>query len=668
MNTPIRRLLIANRGEIACRIIQTCRRLGIETVAVYSDADARARHVRLADHAVHIGGSRPAESYLRAEALLQAARDSGADAIHPGYGFLSENADFVEAVEASGLTFVGPRASSMRQLGSKAGAKQLMEQHGVPVVPGYTGEDQDPALLAREAERIGFPLMIKAAHGGGGKGMRVVRSASEFADALGSCKREAANAFGRDRVLLERYIEQPRHVELQIFGDRFGTVIHLNERECSAQRRYQKVLEESPSPVLDEALRSAMGAAAVKAGKAVGYVNAGTVEFILGADGQFYFMEINTRLQVEHPVTECVTGLDLVEWQLRVAAGEPLPLAQDAIHSRGHAIELRLYAEDAEREFLPGSGRLQRLRLPAPGNGVRIDAGVEQGDAVTMFYDPMIAKLVVHAADRPAALAAMADALAQCDIVGTASNIGFLERLIAHPAVVEGRIDTGYLDRHLDEFVGQPAAPPVAALAAAAALFLDAERRAAATEAAASADPHSPWALADGWRIGQPGSQPLCLQWRGQRLDLQVEGHADDFVLRHVDGSTRVALLARTPGSLSLRLDGELHRLRAQVVEDDLLVHVGAQRYLFHPALPFGFEAAGERGTDQVRAPMPGRIVSVLVNVGDTVSAQQPLLIMEAMKMELTLRAAQDGRVAEQRCVPGQIVEADTLLVRLESP
>jgi len=510
------RVLIANRGEIACRIIRTCRRLGIQTIAVYSEADATAQHVRLADVAYPIGGPRPADSYLRGDAIVEVARKAGAQAIHPGYGFLSENADFAESVERAGIAFIGPSADSMRKMGSKAGAKDLMAGHGVPVVPGYTGEDQDPALLAREAQRIGFPLMIKAAHGGGGKGMRIVRAASEFAANLESCQREAKNAFGRDRVLLERYIETPRHIEFQIFGDRHNNVIHLNERECSAQRRYQKVLEETPSPFLTPELRTRMGDAAIAAGRALDYVNAGTVEFIVdpqgrgsaaggrmpgaaGAAGDFYFMEINTRLQVEHPVTEMVLHLDLVELQLRVAAGEALPgslMRNKSVPADGHAIELRLYAEDPQQGFLPGSGKLQRLQLPPQSPHVRIDAGVVEGDTVTIFYDPMIAKMIVWDRTRGDALQRMREALAQCEVVGPKSNIDFLERLVRHPAVIEGRIDTGYLDRHLDEFLPTDAqADPQTLFAAATAVLLEEESRAAA-ESARSADPHSPWARA----------------------------------------------------------------------------------------------------------------------------------------------------------------------------
>jgi 3-methylcrotonyl-CoA carboxylase alpha subunit len=659
-------LLIANRGEIACRVIKTCRRLGIRTVAVYSDADRTARHVRLADEAVHIGGSAPGESYLRGDAILAAAKQTGAQAIHPGYGFLSENADFADAVEAAGLVFVGPKAASMRKMGSKAGAKELMAAAGVPVVPGYTGADQDPAVLQAEADRIGYPLMIKAAHGGGGKGMRIVRTAGEFAEQLASCQREAKNAFGRDRVLLERYIESPRHIEIQVFGDAHGNAIHLNERECSAQRRYQKVLEESPSPFLSPELRARMGAAAVLAARAIDYVNAGTVEFIVGADGGFYFMEINTRLQVEHPVTEMVTGFDLVEWQLRVAAGHPLPRRQDEIPQQGHAIEVRLYAEDPEKNFLPGSGRLERLLLPVPDAQVRIDAGVEQGDVVTVFYDPMIAKLIVHAADRPAALAALAGALSRCDVVGPASNIDFLERLIAHPRVVDGSIDTSYLDRHLDEVMTQDAAPPLAAVAAAVASRLLDEAQQARRAAQGGADPHSPWAQADGWRVGHESARPLWLEWRGTRLELDVLGAAPQFEFRHAGASHKVQVLAADESALTLSVDGATTRVARLRSGDDIVVHVGGRRQRFHPARAWGFEGGAEGSSDRVRAPMPGRVVAVQVAPGDTVQAQQALMVMEAMKMELTLRAPQAGVIAEVRAAVGEFVEADAVLVRLE--
>ncbi|MBD9477712.1 acetyl/propionyl/methylcrotonyl-CoA carboxylase subunit alpha [Pseudoxanthomonas sp. PXM02] len=660
------KILIANRGEIACRVIRTCRRLGIRTVAVYSEADADAQHVRQADEACLIGGPRPADSYLRGDAILEAAKKTGAQAIHPGYGFLSENADFADAVAAAGMVFIGPSGTSMRKMGSKAGAKELMAAARVPVVPGYTGEDQSPNTLSREAARIGFPLMIKAAHGGGGKGMRVVHRLEDFIAQLESCQREAANAFGRDRVLLERYVQSPRHIEIQVFADTHGHTLHLNERECSAQRRYQKVLEESPSPFLTPALRTAMGDAAVKAAQAIDYANAGTVEFIVDPDGQFYFMEINTRLQVEHPVTELVTGLDLVEWQLRVAAGEPLPLAQDAIAQRGHAIEVRLYAEDPEAGFLPGSGRLESLVLPASSAQVRLDGGVVEGDLVTIFYDPMIAKLIVWGEDRPTALARLRDALADCDIVGPKSNIGFLEQLARHPAVVEGRIDTGYLDRHLDEFMPAPTLTPDLQVAAAVAVLLDQEAS-ARRSAEASADPGSPWAIADGWRLGHAGRRPLAFQHRDQRWEALAHGHGGRYGVE-VDGTThRVEGARLTAGLLELRIHDQARRFRVHRHGSRLTLHDGEQRATLETLPAYQRTAGGDSGGDsRIIAPMPGRVVVVKTRVGDSVDAGQELLVMEAMKMELAVKAPRAGVVAELRAAAGDFVEADTVLVTLE--
>ncbi|BCT91065.1 3-methylcrotonyl-CoA carboxylase subunit alpha [Lysobacter helvus] len=665
-------VLIANRGEIACRVIRTCRRLGIRTVAVFSEADADAQHVRLADVAYPIGGPRPQDSYLRGDAILEVANQSGAQAIHPGYGFLSENADFADAVEAAGLAFIGPRAASMRKMGSKAGAKDLMHAAGVPVVPGYTGADQSPDVLAREAARIGFPMMIKAAHGGGGKGMRIVRALDEFMASLESCQREAKNAFGRDRVLLERYIGHPRHIEIQVFGDTHGHAIHLNERECSAQRRYQKVLEESPSPLLTPELRKQMGDAAVAAARAIDYVNAGTVEFIVESDGDgkptgFYFMEINTRLQVEHPVTEMVTGLDLVEWQLRVAAGEPLPLAQDAIRQDGHAIEVRLYAEDPEAGFLPGSGKLERLRLPAQDAHVRIDSGVVAGDTVTIFYDPMIAKLIVHDADRPSALARLREALAQCEIAGPKSNIEFLERLARHPAITGGTIDTAYLDRHLDEFLPAPELDRTA-LAAAAIAQLLAQEQAARDAAAASTDPTSPWAIADGWRLGHAGKRDLAFLHRGERVLLAAHGSGGDYRLEH-DGATMEVTGARlADGALSARFDGDGRRFLVDFDPHRTVVHDGARRLRLAPVAVYRPEAAADTaGGHRVTAPMPGRVVVVKAKPGADVRAGEEVVVIEAMKMELSLKAPRDGRIAEVRATAGEFVDADAVLVTLEA-
>ncbi len=660
------KILIANRGEIACRVIRTCRRLGIRTVAVYSEADADAQHVRQADEAYLIGGPRPADSYLRGDAVIAAAKEAGAEAIHPGYGFLSENADFADAVAAAGLVFIGPSGASMRKMGSKAGAKELMAAAGVPVVPGYTGEDQSPNMLAREAARIGFPLMIKAAHGGGGKGMRVVHRLEDFIAQLESCQREAANAFGRDRVLLERYVASPRHIEIQVFADAHGHTLHLNERECSAQRRYQKVLEESPSPFLTPALRAAMGDAAVKAAQAIDYVNAGTVEFIVDPDGQFYFMEINTRLQVEHPVTELVTGLDLVEWQLRVAASEALPLTQDDIRQQGHAIEVRLYAEDPEAGFLPGSGRLERLALPEASPGVRIDAGVVEGDTVTIFYDPMIAKLIVHGADRMEALARLRDALARCDIAGPKSNIAFLERLVRHPAVTGGWIDTGYLDRHLDEFMPAPSLASTQQVALVAAELLWQEAR--ARDAARGGDePDSPWAIADGWRLGHAGARPLAFAHLGQTWTALAHGHGGRYRIELADEVHEVEDARLTGDLLGLRIHGQARRFRILRHGTGLTLHDGEQRTAVETVPAYRrTDMAEASGSGKILAPMPGRVVLVKARPGDEVVAGQELLVMEAMKMELAVKASRDGVVADVRAAAGDFVEADTVLVALE--
>ena len=664
-------ILIANRGEIACRVIRTARRLGIRTVAVYSDADADAQHARLADEAHHIGGASPQDSYLRFEPIIEVAKRTGAQAIHPGYGFLSENADFADAVEAAGIAFIGPSGASMRKMGSKAGAKDLMAAAGVPVVPGYTGQDQSPDLLQREADKMGYPLMIKAAHGGGGKGMRIVRESGEFAANLESCQREARNAFGRDRVILERYIEQPRHIEIQVFGDSHGGAIHLGERECSAQRRYQKVLEESPSPFLTPDMRAKMGAAAVQAAHAIDYANAGTVEFIVGQGGDFYFMEINTRLQVEHPVTEEVTGLDLVEWQLRIAAGEHLPLAQEQVTQTGHAIEVRLYAEDPDAGFLPGSGTLQTLRLPESSRHVRIDSGVIEGDTVTIFYDPMIAKLIVWDEDRPRALARMRDALAACEIAGPKSNIGFLERLTRHPAVTEGRIDTGYLDRHLNEFL-TPAELDQDLLLAAAATRLLVQEAEARERAADSSDPHSPWGIPDGWRLGHGSARRLAfahgdVSAESRRIELVAHGHAGNYRI-DLDGVSHELSGARLhDGVLSLRLDGAMRRFHASADAARVLVHDGRQRLRLNSVEVYLRQAAGsDTAEHRIRAPMPGRVVVVQAKPGDAVSAGAVVLVIEAMKMELALKAPRDGVIAEIRAIAGEFVEADAVLATLE--
>ncbi|WP_426689353.1 acetyl/propionyl/methylcrotonyl-CoA carboxylase subunit alpha [Rhodanobacter ginsengiterrae] len=656
------RVLIANRGEIACRVIRTCRRLGIHTIAVYSEADRDAQHVRLADEAWPIGGPLPADSYLRIDAILDAASKSGAQAIHPGYGFLSENTDFSRACAAGGMVFIGPDPASIEAMGSKSAAKLLMARHDVPLVPGYSGDNQDSAFLAEQARQVGYPLIIKPSAGGGGKGMQIVRSDAEFPDALATAQRVAAAAFGDASMLLERYVEHPRHIEFQVFGDRHGNVIHLGERECSAQRRYQKVLEETPSPFLTPDKRAAMGAAAVAAARAVNYVGAGTVEFIVGPAGDFHFMEMNTRLQVEHPVTELTHGVDLVEWQLRIADGEPLPLGQHEVLSHGHAIEVRLYAEDPDQNFLPGSGKLQTLRLPTPSGHVRLDGGVIEGDTVTIFYDPMIAKLIVYDATRPQALQRLREALAASEIIGPKSNIGFLERLVRHPVVVEGRIDTGYLDRHLEEFLVGDVPPTDSVLfAAATAMLLRDESHVAST----ATDPHSPWASADAWRIGHAGKRIVALTWREQRFEIEARGHAGDYQLHHGEAGCEVRGARLLDDSLSARFDGESRRVPLHGDAAHVLLHdANGQRYSFARAAAFAWASTDAAGGKQVIAPMPGRIVLVKAKAGDVVEQGQELLVMEAMKMELVLKAPRAGTIDSINATQGEFVEADAVLVR----
>ena len=644
------KILIANRGEIACRVIRTCRRLGIRTVAVYSEADADAQHVRQADEAYLIGGPRPADSYLRGDAVIAAAREAGAEAIHPGYGFLSENADFADAVAAAGLVFIGPSGASMRKMGSKAGAKELMAAAGVPVVPGYTGEDQSPNTLAREAARIGFPLMIKAAHGGGGKGMRVVHRLEDFIAQLESCQREAANAFGRDRVLLERYVASPRHIEIQVFADAHGHTLHLNERECSAQRRYQKVLEESPSPFLTPALRAAMGDAAVKAAQAIDYVNAGTVEFIVDPDGQFYFMEINTRLQVEHPVTELITGEDLVAWQLAVAEGRPLPKSQEQIQRHGAAMEVRLYAENPYQQFLPSAGRLEQLRWPAQ---VRVDSGFEAGDRVSDHYDPMIAKLISHGGDRDQARRRLVAALDDLAISGVHHNAAFLHRVLSSPVFADAELDTRLLEKHPDLMKPAPADSDLVAVAAAGAV---AQRPATGND---------PWGALPGWR---PLGQKRTL------IPLRVGEQAHTVVLDNdqarVDGGEPAPFHLRRRGT-AFELHWGERRLAGHLIEPQdgharhTAVFVHGQDYPveIHPAR----ESDRAGGQDGFIAPMSGTIVACHVAAGATVAAGDAVITLEAMKMEHTLRAGAAGTVERFHVADGDSVAEGTLLVDFNS-
>jgi len=656
-------LLIANRGEIACRIARTARRMGIQTIAVYSDVDANALHVESADRAVSIGPAPARESYLNITRIVDAARRCGAEAVHPGYGFLSENPGFAEACIEVGLVFIGPPPSAMRTMGSKATAKALMQRSGVPVLPGYHGESQEPGRLAAEAERIGFPVVIKAVAGGGGRGMRVVQRAADFDAALASARQESASAFGDATVLLERYLERPRHIEVQVFADTYGNAVHLYERDCSTQRRHQKVIEEAPAPDLDPARRAAMGEAAVAAAQAVGYVGAGTIEFVVDGGG-FWFLEMNTRLQVEHPVTELITGLDLVEWQLRVAAGEKLPAMQDQITCSGHAIEARLYAEDPARDFAPSIGRVVRLRLPTTGNGVRVDTGVREGDSVSVHYDAMVAKVICHGRERAEALGRLRLALDACEVAGVTTNLDMLRRIVAHPAFVAGEIDTGFIAAHGAELLTPGTAPPPEVLAAAALGVLLKESEAAATEAAASTDPHSPWHARDGWWLntarervvgfvadGTPCPVRLCRLSRGWRI---VAGAAtllgrasrsdDGRIAVELDGTREWAAITQLGKDVTLRWRGETWRLE-----------------LPDPAVA---AEARDESDGRLAAPIPGQVTSVHAVPGQTVVRGEVLVVLEAMKTVFRLTAPADGTVAEVLCRPGEMVEDEQVLVR----
>ncbi len=662
-------ILLANRGEIACRVAATARRMGIRTVAVYSDADAQALHVRQCDAALHIGGSAAAESYLRGDAIIAAAKASGAQAVHPGYGFLSENADFAQACLDAGLVFIGPPPSAMRAMGLKAQAKALMARAGVPLVPGYHGADQDAALLQSEADRMGYPVLIKASAGGGGKGMRIVERAGDFAAALAGCQREAVSSFGNGAVLIEKYVQRPRHIEVQIFGDSHGNYLHLFERDCSVQRRHQKVLEEAPAPGMTEALRAQMGAAAVAAARAVDYVGAGTVEFIVEQSGydqpesmQFFFMEMNTRLQVEHPVTEAITGLDLVEWQLRVASGEPLPLRQEQLQISGHAIEARICAEDPEKNFFPAVGPLAVFRTPDCARfalgAVRMDSGVGAGDSISPFYDPMIAKLIVHGSTREEALTRMDAALAQTHIAGIATNVQFLRRVIATPAFANAELDTALITRESAQLFGQDALGVQRTLASAVAQLLLDER------ALESADPFS---RRDGWQ--SHGETLRCLDWV------------------YADAPLATTLRYAHDGTVFLQLGDETHSLQMELGDAPFALHirrgdmewqadvdgVAGVAHVFTPQGAGGIRRADPLAQHQaeathggLHAPMPGKVLQILVRVGEQVVAGQTLALMEAMKMEHSIRAPFAGVVAELLYASGEQVAEGAALIRLD--
>jgi 3-methylcrotonyl-CoA carboxylase alpha subunit len=658
------KILIANRGEIALRIQRACREMGIKTVAVHSTADADAMHVRLADESVCIGPASSKDSYLNIPAILSAAEITGAEAIHPGYGFLSENADFAEAVTKAGAVFVGPPASAIRAMGSKSEAKKIMEKAGVPLVPGYHGTDQDPALLAAEAEKIGYPVLIKASAGGGGKGMRAVERAEDFSSALQSCKREAASSFGDDHCLIEKLITHPRHVEIQVFADAHGNAVYLFERDCSLQRRHQKVIEEAPAPGMSEDLRAQMGKAAVDAAKAIGYQGAGTVEFLLDASGAFYFMEMNTRLQVEHPVTEMITGEDLVEWQLRVADGETLPKTQDQLSISGHAFEVRLYAEDPRNDFLPATGKLAHMHMPAASDHVRVDTGVYEGGEVSIHYDPMIAKLIVWDRDRTSALARLATALDEVHIVGVTTNAAFLSNIARHPAFGRGEVETGFIPHYHDDLIPAETTPDNIALAFAALDILHRRDVEAHDHAASSADPHSPWHMTSGWRMNDDNHHDLEFRHDDSPLPVKVHYRANGYVLDMPDGSSITARgETNSGGRMAAILDGV--RLHASVRRD------GNRSFVFRPGrvdqitLFDPVAAAGnvEGAGGGLNAPMPGKIIAVLTEAGQNVTAGDKLIVMEAMKMEHTISAPISGVVGEVFFAVGdQVGDGDELI------
>ena len=651
------KILIANRGEIACRIIRTARRMGIRTVAVYSDADQRALHVTMADEAIRIGAAPAAESYLDAERVIAAARITGAEAIHPGYGFLSENPDFVDAVVAANLTFIGPSAASIRAMGLKDAAKRLMEQAGVPVVPGYHGEAQDIVLLASKATEIGYPVLIKARAGGGGRGMRRVDHPGDFAEALSSARREAKAAFGDDHMLIEKYVDNPRHIEVQVIGDSHGNLVSLFERECTLQRRHQKVVEEAPSPTLDAAQRETICAAARKAAGAVGYVGAGTVEFV--SDGRdVFFIEMNTRLQVEHPVTELISGVDLVEWQLRVAFGEKLPLTQDQLRLNGHAVEVRLYAENPHKNFMPSVGRISTWRMPPERDGLRIDAGYRKGASVTPYYDAMLAKVIAYGNSREVALARLKHALEEADVRGVVTNIPFLTALVAHQAVRANAIDTGFIERELAKLTPPPAALSDLELAAAVAAVLAAEQ-------AAARDAVSPW-LTGGWMpVGR----------RSRTFAFRQGASEHKAVLRYGPGGATLVVGEReVPLSFAPRGDDTIEVTMADVSTTVAAVVEGRQVYIrtrngrFELALadPFGVADDEQGGHDRVVAPLPGTVVALLAQEGAMVEKGDPILTLEVMKMEQTLRAPYAGTLTRLKCAVGDIVQEGAELAEIE--
>ena len=666
-----KKILIANRGEIACRVMETATRLGIKTVAVYSEADSGARHVEMADEAVLIGLAEVSESYLKADTILDVARQTGAEAIHPGYGFLSENAGFAEKCEAAGVVFIGPPAKAIRAMGLKDAAKALMVEAGVPVVPGYHGEGQEPDMLAAEAEKIGYPVLIKAVAGGGGKGMRSVNSPKEFPAALASAQREGQSAFGDARVLIEKFLTKPRHIEIQVFADSHGNAVHLFERDCSLQRRHQKVIEEAPAPDMPESMRAAMGAAAVAAAKAIGYVGAGTIEFIadvsngLKADA-FYFMEMNTRLQVEHPVTEMITGQDLVEWQLRVAAGSELPCAQEDLSISGHAFEARLYAEDPANDFLPATGKLLRLRAPKASETVRIDTGVREGDTVTPFYDPMIAKLIVWDEDREKSLQKLSAALDDYQVVGVATNLDFLGKIAGHPAFAAKDLDTGFIERFRADLVPAPARPTDQDIALAALQIVLERKRDHFAARSMTNDPYSPWDSMEAWRLNDEGHDDFIFNIYDEDIIIHVIYEDDGFRVKLPSFEIEARAELTEAGNLYANLGG--HKFMAAVVLNGPKVTVlnqGRQVEFLRVVDDFD-NMAVDSGAGAITAPMPGKVIQIFTQAGATVSKGDPLVVLEAMKMEHTLTAFADGIVGEIYHDVGDQVDDGTVLVRME--
>ena len=654
-------LLIANRGEIACRVIRTARRMGLRSIAVFSDADETAQHVQMADEAIHIGAAPARESYLNIAAIIAAAKRAGADAIHPGYGFLSENPAFAEACAAAGIIFVGPTASAMRAMGSKGSAKALMEKAGVPLLPGYHVAEHDSAFLADEAARIGFPLIIKAVAGGGGRGMRVVRAAADFTEALRAARQEGASAFGDDRVLIERYLERPRHIEVQVFGDSHGNAVHLFERDCSAQRRHQKVIEEAPAPGISTDMRDAMGAAAVAAAQAVQYQGAGTVEFI-AQDGGFYFLEMNTRLQVEHPVTEAITGFDLVEWQLRVAAGETLPVRQEDIRAQGHAMELRLYAEDPARDFAPSIGALQVFRISE--QGLRIDSGFVAGDRISIHYDAMVAKMIAHAPSRAEAIARLRAGLAQSDIIGVAHNLDMLDRMLGHSDFAAGGIDTGFIARHAEALLTPKRQPGPQVLALAALGVLALEEAAARANATQSADPHSPWHATDHWWVNTRPSRVFDFHLEDEVHAVTLAPTADGWCV--VAGNTEInARHAKLEdGRVHALLDGM--RLSAFIHRDGETISLRHAGQSWRFRLPDPITRAGEEegGDDRLLAPLPGQVTQLSAIEGQEVARGDVLVVLEAMKTVFRLTAPRAGRIETISCRVGETVREGQILIQ----